>query len=124
MQNIPTIIEQTISVLSEKFGVVGTRLWAVLIKQSYIDGWTNIAGTIIFLILIIGGIILFKRGDKEYKMKDKWDHDPSGWWISRMVVLTFSSIGIMFSITGAINDFANPEYQAIQTILSATSQQK
>jgi len=119
MNQVTTIISETIDVLANKFGATGTQLWEILIKQSMIDGYKNLIASIIFLAILIAGIILIK---KAIKLNKKNEYDENCEW--------FLGIGIIFIVVGfiisiittcaTIDNLANPEYQAIQSILQKT----
>ena len=51
MQNIPTTIAQTIDVLAEKFGTVGTHLWEILVRGKFAESLTYTSFGVIGLIV-------------------------------------------------------------------------
>ncbi len=92
-------------------------VWQTLIKQVYSDG---VASIIWAIILFIFGICLVKLTMVGYK-KYSEDDDEIGWLMTQI----FSSIGsvvtILFSfyyIISAIQHLFNPEFYAIQYIIS------
>jgi len=116
---------QLIEQLAHKLGTTTEYLWSVLVKQAAISAITNL---IYLIFMIVSGFILYKvhkylsleRGDDEYsKISYYEDNDilyvPMGVLAFVWVILT---IVAFFSIGIIINGFVNPEYWALEKILS------
>lgn len=113
------LIEQ----LAQKLGTTAEYLWAVLLKQAPISAATDL---FYLLMSIIGGIILIKIHKSLCKKKGEYDtsiyEEHDGWLVPVMIisviiwaVLFIASIS---SIGGIVNGFFNPEYWALNKVLS------
>lgn len=108
-----------VDAMAAKLGVAGDFLWEVLIRQMYVKGFLELGVS----ILAMGGIYLayrnFKKGEAMPESKGYGDDERA----ARMIISFI--VGIIFSITAfatlicAILYLANPEYQAMQTIIQA-----
>lgn len=120
----PSIKEELFSridVLAKKLGVGAEHLWAVLIKQSIISGWSDfiLQGVLLILLLIGLNLILRVKGSL-------YDTYNNGFTTKGMTFMLYLSI-LGFILTITILDFKNnliqilnPEYYAwkeIQSIL-------
>jgi putative Mn2+ efflux pump MntP len=90
-------------------------LWAIYVKQSYVEGIGSLA---FFVVLLVVGVIVVKIGlkvKKQKELEDSYDDNSFHWFlISIGITLVGASIVVFFS---SIGYFINPEYQAIQLII-------
>jgi len=117
--------EQTTKLVEQlaiKLGTTADYLWSVLLKQAQISALTDL---IYFILISIGGIILFKahksfskKGEGIYTNK----YDKSEYFGIVMVIITTIWVILFFiaffSLGNVINGFFNPEYWALNEILS------
>ena len=115
------LIEQ----LAQKLGTTTEYLWSVLIKQAAISAATDL---LYLILVIIGLIVLIKLHFKFSIVKgDGWDNrsdyeKSDGLGIAMAciaVVLGGMFFVCFFSIGDIINGFVNPEYWALDKVLSS-----
>lgn len=98
-------IQPLLAELAQNLGVAVEHLWEILIKQQYISGFMALAG----LIFSIGILILLLKGFKE------WKNDVS--LVGLMILIGFFTILAFFlTLQATLNNFLNPEYQALVDI--------
>ena len=133
-------IQPVLAHLESKLGVGIGHLWAVLVKQQYIDGFINLFWIGIGVLLLYASWrfakFIFKYIDKKkkevkenyeegnYEDKDCWEdkrqdlEDRKQGWIAAIIVSVIASfLLITFNGVDMINHFANPEYQAMQEVV-------
>jgi len=117
-QNIGEQINLVIDNLSNKLGVTVNKIYPTLIKQSYIEGMSEI---ILFVLSIIIGIVCFKTILKYWKC---WNENN----VTKETILTvvsslFGIISVMLFIVQLtqlqynLSRLINPEWHAIEKIL-------
>jgi hypothetical protein len=108
--------------LAKKLGTTADYLWSVLLKQAPISALTDL---IYFVLISISGYFLLKV-HKTFSKED--EHGDSKYYDNDalapiMITLTFIwailFIVSFFSIGNVINGFLNPEYWALDEILSS-----
>lgn len=129
-------INAVIDNLASKLGVAADKLWPILLKQAYVDGIINIVGLcfglsclIVSLALIyrffIAEIELASRTWNEIvektrgKRSAEWDEERVA--IFCVCVGIAIAIGLIFagvSVVNGVTCFINPEWYALQKILS------
>ena len=100
MDKIPQTISATIDVFSEKFGKVGTDLWNSMVLGTRVD---CIGGFSLGIILVIFGILLFGKDDK----------NNSGIIFLSLMFIFIGILFIAFNFTGMFV----PEYTLINSII-------
>lgn len=108
-------MDNYLSVIASKLGVATDHFYPIFVKQQMVEGCCNI---VILIIAIIGSICLFKIGIHAYnRNQNEWDGNKIP-----IVMAVFLSILIILSVLFSGADFVgrivNPEYYAIQSILS------
>jgi len=108
MEELTPILEK----LAEKLGTTTQYLWGVLIKQAPVAAVTEL----IYLILVVlGGIIL-------YKIHKRLSYEEEESLIAPMAIATIIwgilFIVCFFSIGTIVTGFFNPEYWALDEIMS------
>ena len=109
--------------LAAKLGVTAQYLWGVLLKQAPIAAVLDILQDII----IIGWVcILVKLTRWAWKKTEKgWDEAPTALGLTVAWVFTAVMICVVFfSFTGTITAIVNPEYWALDRLLSSMSIKK
>ena len=108
--------------LAQKLGTTASYLWSVLLKQAFINAITDL----LYLVLtIIGGFLLCKL-HKHFSLENDncdniyYDNDYLG-IVMAIAAIIWGAIAIVcfFSIGNIINGFFNPEYWALDRILSS-----
>ena len=117
MENLTALLEK----LAEKLGTTTEYLWGVLIRQAPISAITDL---IYFMLVILGGIALYKihkRLMKEDESGDSVYYNLEEGAIVPMAiaVIIWAVIFIIcfFSLGNMINGFFNPEYWALDEVL-------
>jgi hypothetical protein len=119
MEQVAKLLEQ----LATKLGTTVEYLWSVLIKQAFIEGVINTIVASLCLLTIIGIAIwvkycLGKDGeDREIRYYYMFD-DGSLAVITQIVFTIVATIVLFICIGSAITCFYNPEYWALNEILS------
>ena len=108
MNNIPETIQQTLEVLSAKFGVGIENLWEIMVRQQIFEARAHLFfGCILFVVVlgcVVGFIWALKIGN-----------DDMAFGIT-MIGLIFLVITCIFFYASYL-EFVNPEYQAIKEFL-------
>lgn len=126
-------VEQVLNVLAERFGTTVEMLWAVLIKQQFIEAMINVVYMTFLLILTIVVIYAWVRIVKSYfGLKKKansprhYDFGDYLYDVHPLFVVLFALcnafviaffIFLPYYITTTIGLLLNPEYYALQEIL-------
>lgn len=111
--------------LVAKIAEVSPKVWAIYIKQQYIEGIVNISVFIIFLIpfIISLKIVINNINNEEYYIKKPFGTDPTPkgftWAVIAIITgfITVISLLIML-LEGNILKLFNPEYYAIKDLLN------
>lgn len=115
--------EQTVKLteqLALKLGTTSEYLWGVLIKQAFISAITDL---VFFVIAIILGVLLVKIHRYLSDSNNRINYHKTGDSITHPMII-FSSLWIIFFLVmlfswgNIINGFFNPEYWALQKVLT------
>ena len=103
--------------LAETMGTTTEYLWLVLLKQAPIQGALNI------IEYLIGGLLLFgsyKIACLAHKLvqEDNWDESAYVWLIIPGVISIYLLIAMVIQFDHLVTPFLNPEYWALNKILS------
>lgn len=118
---------QALTLLAEKLSTTTEHLWAVLIRQAYIDGWLTIASLIVLTILCVVMLRFVIRKTTAPGTKDKYGMPLKAEWYEEGAFAAWtvagiaSTIVILLVIEGlptAISALINPEYWALKQILA------
>ncbi len=108
--------------LAIKLGTTADYLWSVLLKQAPISALTDL---IYFILISIGGIILFKAHKRFSKLGEdgwtnKYEDSEELVFVMGVIVLLWgvSFIVAFLSLGNVINGFFNPEYWALNQVIS------
>ena len=118
MEELTPLLEK----LAEKLGTTTEYLWGVLLKQAPITAATEL----VYLVLVIlGGIVLYKvhkRLSKEVDGNNSIYYEAEELVIAPMVIAAIIwgvlFIICFFSIGTMVTGFLNPEYWALDEIMS------
>ena len=107
--------------LARKLGVSVERLWSVLIKQAYIDGFSSLVTTSVCVVLGIVTTCAFFQLRRKFKNApdQQWAQpfgllmEPFGLVILGVVLLVIIAIG-SDNLYWAVSDFYNPEFYALR----------
>ena len=120
--------QELLQKLAEKLGTTVEYLWQVLLKQAQIDAFTTLFQ---FFLIALFGVVLFRLHKKFLKplsddrysdnLYSKYDEAIVWPMIIGLIVFVILSICAFFSITDMVNGFLNPEYWALQRVLSVTT---
>jgi cytochrome bd-type quinol oxidase subunit 2 len=109
-----------LDVLAAKLGVTAQYLWTVLVKQAHIEAAMDTFWAVVFIALLVSGVICLRWSIK--KINDPDTYNEEGW----IALSTFSGIVIFAGLilvpvftSSAIAEHFNPEYWALEKILSA-----
>lgn len=118
MENLTELLEK----LAEKLGTTTEYLWGVLIKQAPISAASDL---LYFILVVFGGIVLYKVHRKLAKEEDDGDSIYYDLEEAAIVPMVFASIVwailfivCFFSIDNIITGFFNPEYWALDEVMS------
>lgn len=102
--------------MAEKLGTTGEHLWAVLVRQSYIEGGLDLFWFVFLQTVVWVGLAQARKWSSKAK-KDKCIEVFVIIWIA-WVLLGGFLIPISFvNLHTAIIDLTNPEFSALQEVL-------
>jgi hypothetical protein len=104
MENIPKVIEETLNVLSAKFGTTGELLWESIMKQQLIDGILNL-----FFCVLSVAVAIFVSMITMTDEQDLW-----GLWLVVGLAVLFFCITLSMSVSL----LANPTKSALDDVMS------
>ncbi len=115
--------------LAQKLGTTTEYLWSVLIKQAPIDATLTLFQ---ILLVIIFGIVLYKvhkrflKEDEEIKkpyfnrnIYETYDEYAKYPMFILTIAFAFLIVASIFSIEYVVNGYFNPEYWALNKVLSS-----
>jgi hypothetical protein len=95
--------------LAEKLGVVSEHLWAVLVRQQYVEAWF---GQIVALVAAVLLVVIWRR--TLGRERGYYDDAVLGASLASVPLGIAIVIGSYVAMTG----FLNPEYGALREVLS------
>lgn len=106
--------------LSAKLGTTSEYLWSVLLKQAPIDATITLVQTI---MVIIAGIAIFKfhvhLSNDDNELSHYESEALAGLMFVLAIVWIIFAIACFFCMEDIVNGYFNPEYWALNKILSA-----
>jgi hypothetical protein len=116
-------MSKLLSQLADKLGTTTEYLWGVLIKQAPIDAITTLFQ---MLLVLLFGIGLWKvhrwlsksEDDSDCSRYEEYEELAIAPMVIATIVFVILSIVCFFCITDVVNGFLNPEYWALDKILS------
>lgn len=118
MQKTDEALGRILNQLADKFGTTVEHLYAILLKQAFIEGIKDVVAVFITLVILILAIVITKRSHKSY------DHKYNDFWEQNFHLIIIISVAslvffIVLCVAGGdmIDAFFNPEYYALHQIL-------
>ena len=125
VQELNTIIDN----LSTRLGMASDHIYPLLVRQSYVTGFTAVFWCIIYICVMVWIFLYRKRAHykKDLDGNTAWDRaklsNDEGLYITLVFILTITFIGFLValitSFNTAVNSLANPEWYAIRELLSS-----
>lgn len=109
--------KSAIGAMASSLKVGAEHVYVVLVKQ-------QIVNSITYLVIFMLGLILVLNWFRKYKSNEQWINDyelPTGLGVMRTIQIILGCILILFGmvyINDIITGFVNPEYGALNEILS------
>jgi len=113
-------VSELLKKLSESLGTTTEKLWGVLIKQAPIEGISDtFCSGMLFIGLFVWWKIFLRKTSRNEEGKAEWENETAFGAIMFTVLYTLFSF-ILFSgnISIILAAFFNPEYWALQKVLS------
>ena len=111
MKELVPLLEQ----LAAKLGTSVETIWAVLLKQAPISGALNLFLTLCLLVL---SIATFRFVNKKTTTAEWCDEGAVLGWIGCVIILGIIGILILCTFENMVTAFVNPQYWALQKIMS------
>ena len=113
MEKLVPILEQ----LAKSLNVTTEYLWSALLKQAFIDGVVSVVQCI---LIIISNFVLVWGYKRVYSLVEysDWDEINYCWILTLAVVVIILDLVAFFSFDTMLASFLNPEYWALEEILS------
>lgn len=112
-------LELVIDKLAEKLGTSVEFLWSVLIKQAYVYVTYSAFG---FLIILLAGFIIYKIHKKLHRNNSYKEEDGEFYmtiiFVSFLAWIFTMGFFLVFNISEVVTALLNPEYWAINKIIS------
>ena len=120
-------INSVIDNLADRLGVAAEHLYPLMIRQAYISGIQALIEIVICIAVVFGTIAFFRKtyfvfDEEGYTKLEKLKSEGREelYYIFSVlfgIAAIIAAIGILFSISTAINALGNPEWFAIQRLL-------
>ena len=104
--------------LAEKLGTTAEHLWGVLIRQAPITAITDLIECLILVAVYVYGRHRLMRWHKS--LQETNDADHPGFlilYVGFVLLLCITIICALFSVSGIVTAFMNPEYWALKQIV-------
>lgn len=59
-------IDARVTTLADKLGIERHELWLAIVRQAYVEAWTDVAFAVLGLIMAVLGVVLFFKVIKPY----------------------------------------------------------
>jgi hypothetical protein len=114
-------LNKQLAELAQKLGVSVEHIWAVLIKQAYIDGLSSLVTTLVCVLLgaVVTCAFFYLRRKFKNVPRQEWTQpaglllDPFGFVILGMIVFVIIFV-ISVNLYWVASDFYNPEFYALR----------
>ena len=112
-----TEIIQRIDALAEKLGTASEHLWAVMVRQQYIEPLYHVVP---FLIFGCVAILMLRHALRQTKDWDQMTDNQAGLYVACWVIGVFSLlIGLcaIYQMSREVIDILNPEHAAFEDLM-------
>lgn len=111
-------ILQRLDALAAKLGVTATHLWAVLVRQAYVEFATSVAFAVIIAIATYGFVRVVRHGIAQ-EWYDDYDGLPQIFTGIVGIVLGVCWLVALVGVVQGIGYLINPEYFALHEVIKA-----
>ena len=113
-------LSEAVKVMAEKLGVAVEKLYPILIRQAYVEGYISLAWVIFGILgIMICGYLFWKSFKSLTTDNNVNDDDARVFVLSISAFIVIVSIAaVIINIGNAIRALANPEWYAIKMILN------
>ena len=108
----PEQVEQIIEMLSEKLGPLGEHVWAVYMRQVYVDA----VGALLWLVAFLVGSAIFVKAAR-WVCANSSDYDKNVFAFFLYAGAMACGVAVLCALTFGVLRILNPEYHAIQMLL-------
>lgn len=116
-------LSEAVKVMADKLGVAAEKLYPILIKQAYVEGYINLFYAIMCLLLALVVILIVKHLLKKrnmYKQTNKYNSEDDTYAYGALFASFIATILIVITAgcaNWAVRALYNPEWYAIKMIL-------
>lgn len=108
---------QLLEKIAEKLGTTTEYLWAILIKQAYIDAMTTLFQ---FVGIVVVSVLLYRLHKRLEATEQYDDSEVKGiLMLGSTAVMGLVILVAFFQIPSVINGFFHPEYWALEEVLNS-----
>lgn len=105
-------IGQILDAIAARFSVPAAHLWAILVRQAYVEAFTSFVG---FLVVSVVTALLWRKGVRVHA-EDSYAAEP--WFVGAMCVSLVCAIFFIMLVID-VSHALNPEYYALMKVLDA-----
>jgi hypothetical protein len=116
-------VEKQLAALCAKIGVTADHLWAVLVRQAYIEAISSLCTLVVCLVLAAIAVYGFLLVQRKYRSVSPEELRLSMWpppeyirWFILGIVLFFLLLVASNNFYWLISDLFNPEYFALRQL--------
>jgi hypothetical protein len=116
-------VEKQLAALCAKIGVTADHLWAVLVRQAYIEAISSLCTLVVCLVLAAIAVYGFLLVQRKYRSVSPEELRLSMWpppeylrWFILGIVLFFLLLVASNNFYWVISDLFNPEYFALRQL--------
>lgn len=128
MNNVGEQLNLVINTLSSKLGVVADKLFPILIKQSYVEGFLSIFELLFGIAFCLLPYWFYKYVTKKDEdgecISECWEDSWVAYWIFTIIICFIGIIMVIGNFSDIVTAFYNPEYFAIKRLFSDINLQK
>lgn len=124
MKKTDEALANILNAIASKFGTTVSHLYAVMIKQAFIDAIENIIVVVILSSILITYSVFYYKKYKAYQPKTSiWDNffeEHTGLTVIMLFTSVLCILGIILNASNAIDALFNPDYYVLKQILKLT----
>lgn len=114
-ENLPQNVEKTLQILADRFGTTVEHLWAVAVRQTYVDAAT---GILLILAVSAGAYFALKWCKKTFEEDDSYMGEKRMFASIIACGVLVILVGVVLSNIGNLLQVFNPEFYAVKLLLS------